>query len=89
MMKGRWKVEGEGGVGKWRGKGEEEVGVGKSYTQHFLTDHQHFDIGDEVCNVQHGSGGFIWRTNLVWPQMLFKNLVGASNSKSTKMLSYG
>ena len=31
MMKGRWKVEGEGGVGKWRGKGEEEGGVGKSY----------------------------------------------------------
>ena len=46
-------------------------------------DHQNIDIGDEVRNVQHVCGGFIWGTALVWPQRLFKNLVAASNSKST------
>ena len=47
------------------------------------------NIGDEVCNVQHVSGSFICGSALIWPQKLFKNLVAASNSKSTQMLSYG
>ena len=47
-------------------------------------DHKNIDIGDEVRNVvQHVCGGFIWGTVLVWPQRQLKNLVCASNSKST------
>ena len=48
-----------------------------------------FDIGDKIRNIQHVCGSFIWRTALVWPQRLFKILVGVSNSKSTQMLNYG
>ena len=51
-------------------------------------DHQNIDKGDKVCNVQHVYDGFIWGRALVWPQRLFKNMVAASNSKSTQMLSY-
>ena len=43
-------------------------------------DLQNIDISDEVHNVQHVSGGFICGSALVWPQMIFKYLVGASNS---------
>ena len=48
-------------------------------------DHQNIYIGDEIRNVQHVCGGFIWGTALVWTQRLFKNWEGASNSKSTQI----
>ena len=41
-------------------------------------------MGDEVRNVQHVCGGFIWGMPLVCPQRLFKNLIAASNSKFTQ-----